>query len=248
MFSLFQSVRRYVTAGPGSQSRRVAVPPGILVSVGAGSLADNPGARTRRKRVGRGGGGGKGKTAGRGHKGFHARAAKSRPVPGFEGGQAGILRAVPKLGFRPPTARVLAPLRLDALQHWIDARRLDPARPIGIRELVAARCVGGGAKDGVVVLAKGGHFLRSAVDLRVTHASQRAIQLIEEKGGKVTCFDYDRSTIRALLNPAKFIGEPTPSVINKSIPARYFDSAKRGYLADQVDKLMDRVKKYKETN
>lgn len=41
-----------------------------------GNLADNPGARKRKVRVGRGTGGGKGKTSGRGHKGQKSRAGK----------------------------------------------------------------------------------------------------------------------------------------------------------------------------
>ncbi len=47
-------------------------------------LKSNPGARTRRKRVGRGISAGKGKTAGRGTKGQRARG---NIRPGFEGGQ-----------------------------------------------------------------------------------------------------------------------------------------------------------------
>ncbi|ORY22536.1 hypothetical protein BCR33DRAFT_670492, partial [Rhizoclosmatium globosum] len=162
--------------------------------------------------------GGKGKTSGRGHKGYHARNSKARPVPAFEGGQAGILRAIPKLGNHTGAKQKIATVHLDSIQHWIDKGRLDASKPIGIRELVHSGCVGS-VKDGIAVLAKGGQFLTSAIDLRVTHASQRSIELIEAKGGKVTCFDYDRSTIRALVHPTKFLGEPTPSlVLDKSIP------------------------------
>lgn len=35
---------------------------------------------------------------GRGNKGFKARQGKNRPVPGFEGGQTGILKAFRKIG------------------------------------------------------------------------------------------------------------------------------------------------------
>jgi large subunit ribosomal protein L15 len=64
----------------------------------ASNVRDNPGANKKAKRVGRGDRSGKGKTSGRGTKGWHARASKDRPVPGFEGGQSGILSAIPKLG------------------------------------------------------------------------------------------------------------------------------------------------------
>ncbi|MDA3005314.1 MAG: uL15 family ribosomal protein, partial [Actinomycetota bacterium] len=49
------------------------------------SLGPNPGARHRRKRVGRGPGSGKGKTSGRGVKGQKSRTGVS--LLGFEGGQ-----------------------------------------------------------------------------------------------------------------------------------------------------------------
>lgn len=57
------------------------------------------GSRTSRLRVGRGIGSGLGKTAGRGHKGQHARAGGSHKA-GFEGGQMPLQRRLPKVGFR----------------------------------------------------------------------------------------------------------------------------------------------------
>ena len=50
------------------------------------NLSPAPGARKKRKRIGRGPGSGNGKTAGKGHKGQKARAGYSRRL-GFEGGQ-----------------------------------------------------------------------------------------------------------------------------------------------------------------
>ncbi len=57
------------------------------------------GARKERLRVGRGVGSGLGKTAGRGHKGQHARAGGTHKY-GFEGGQMPLNRRMPKVGFR----------------------------------------------------------------------------------------------------------------------------------------------------
>jgi large subunit ribosomal protein L15 len=57
------------------------------------------GARKSRLRVARGIGSGLGKTAGRGHKGQHARAGGTHRV-GFEGGQMPLQRRLPKVGFR----------------------------------------------------------------------------------------------------------------------------------------------------
>ena len=60
------------------------------------TLQPPPGARKRRKRIGRGPGSGNGKTAGRGSKGTRKR---NTVAPGFEGGQLPIHRRVPKRGF-----------------------------------------------------------------------------------------------------------------------------------------------------
>ena len=60
-------------------------------------IADNPGSRHTKKRVGRGIGSGLGKTAGRGGKGQTAR--KGGAKAGFEGGQMPIYRRLPKRGF-----------------------------------------------------------------------------------------------------------------------------------------------------
>jgi large subunit ribosomal protein L15 len=57
-----------------------------------------PGAKRKRKRVGRGPGSGNGKTAGRGHKGQKSRSGYSRRY-GFEGGQMPLVRRIPKRGF-----------------------------------------------------------------------------------------------------------------------------------------------------
>ena len=62
------------------------------------SLTNTPGARERRKRVGRGCGSGMGKTSTRGHKGQGARKGHKQKL-GFEGGQMPLVRRIPKRGF-----------------------------------------------------------------------------------------------------------------------------------------------------
>ena len=63
------------------------------------SIPAVPGARHRRKRVGRGIGSGHGKTSTRGQKGQRSRTG-SRKRPGFEGGRNPLIRRLPKRGFR----------------------------------------------------------------------------------------------------------------------------------------------------
>ena len=62
------------------------------------TLTNTPGARERRKRVGRGCGSGMGKTSTRGHKGQSARKGHKHKLV-FEGGQMPLVRRLPKRGF-----------------------------------------------------------------------------------------------------------------------------------------------------
>lgn len=72
------------------------------------------GAKHASKRVGRGIGSGLGKTSGRGHKGQKSRSGGYHKV-GFEGGQMPLQRRLPKRGFKSPTAKFKAEVRLSEL-------------------------------------------------------------------------------------------------------------------------------------
>src|SRR5437667_12016612 len=63
-------------------------------------LRPAPGAKKRRKRIGRGPGSGHGKTATKGNKGHNARSGGGK-AGGFEGGQMPLYRRLPKRGFLP---------------------------------------------------------------------------------------------------------------------------------------------------
>lgn len=47
----------------------------------------------------------------------------------------------------------MSPLNLDRLQQWIDQGRIDPSKPITMKELHQSRCLHG-VKDGVKLLAR----------------------------------------------------------------------------------------------
>ena len=84
-------------------------------------LKPNPGAKTRRKRVGRGPGSGRGKTSTRGHKGQGSRAGSSTRAT-FEGGQMPYIRRLPKRGFKNARTRVeYLPVNLAALEEHFEA-------------------------------------------------------------------------------------------------------------------------------
>ena len=89
-------------------------------------IADRPGARKTRRRLGRGIGSGKGKTGGRGVKGQKARAGVA--VKGFEGGQMPLHRRLPKRGFKNILAKEFNEVNLGRIQQAIDAGKLDAAR------------------------------------------------------------------------------------------------------------------------
>jgi large subunit ribosomal protein L15 len=144
-------------------------------------IADNPGSRKDRMRVGRGIGSGKGKTGGRGVKGQKARTGVR--IKGFEGGQMPIHRRQPKRGFRSPFKIVYEPLNLDRLQRAIDAGKIDAAGKIGPEQLLAAGVIGGKGA-GVRLLAKG--ELKAKVDITVAAASVAAAAAVEKLGGSVT--------------------------------------------------------------
>src|SRR5579885_2506229 len=133
-------------------------------------IADRPGARKKRLRIGRGIGSGMGKTGGRGGKGQTARAGYANK--GFEGGQMPLHRRLPKRGFRnTPFAVKLNEINLGKVQAAIDAEAMVKA---GLMRR---------AKGGVKLLAAG--EFKAKASFAVYRASQSAIQAVEKAGGSV---------------------------------------------------------------
>jgi large subunit ribosomal protein L15 len=144
-------------------------------------IADNPGARKKRMRIGRGIGSGMGKTGGRGGKGQTARAGVA--INGFEGGQMPLHRRLPKRGFRnSPFAVKLNKVSVGKVQAAIDAGRIDAKAPIDVDVMVKAGLMRR-AKAGVKLLG-GGEF-KTKVDFAVYRASRSAVEAIEKAGGSV---------------------------------------------------------------
>jgi len=144
-------------------------------------LADRPGARKTRKRIGRGIGSGTGKTGGRGGKGQTSRSGVR--IKGFEGGQMPLHRRLPKRGFKNTAfARRLNEINLGRLQQAIDAGKLDPAATIDAAALVKAGVLRR-AKHGVRIL--GGGEIKAKIVLAVFGASKSAVAAVEKAGGSV---------------------------------------------------------------
>ena len=123
------------------------------VTMKLNQIADKPGARKNRMRVGRGIGSGMGKTGGRGGKGQTARSGVA--IKGFEGGQMPLHRRLPKRGFRnTPFAVKLNEINLGKVQAAIDAGQLDAGAPIDVAAMVKAGLMRR-AKGGVKLLGAG---------------------------------------------------------------------------------------------
>lgn len=143
-------------------------------------IADKPGSRKARMRVGRGIGSGKGKTAGRGVKGQKARTGVA--VKGFEGGQMPLHRRLPKRGFNNIFAKSFNEIGLDRVQAAIDAGKLDARKTVDGAALKAAGVIRK-SKDGVRLLANG--ELKAAVRFEIEGASKAAQAAVEKAGGSV---------------------------------------------------------------
>jgi large subunit ribosomal protein L15 len=141
------------------------------------NLTNTPGARHRRKRVGRGCGSGMGKTSTRGHKGQAARKGHKQKL-GFEGGQMPLVRRLPKRGFNNArfNAKALA-VNLADLE-----KKFESGAEITVEALAKA-----GFSDNkcpkVKILAKG--ELTKKFTIKGVPCSSSAKAKIEQVGGSV---------------------------------------------------------------
>ena len=126
------------------------------------------------KRKGRGAGTGNGKTAGRGHKGQHARSGGKTRI-GFEGGQMPLARRIPKRGFNNIFAKPLTAINLAVLNRFEDGAVVDAAALI--EKGIISAC-----PNGLKVLSNG--TLTKNVTVKAAAFSESAKEKIEQAGGK----------------------------------------------------------------
>lgn len=135
-------------------------------------LKPAPGAKRRKKRVGRGEASGKGKTSGRGQKGTGAR--KNVPI-GFEGGQMPIQRRLPKWGgFTPPNRVEYAVVNVARIGEVFDS-----GATVGPAELVEHGLVS--RNKPVKVLGQG--EISKALTIKAQRFSKQAEEKIKAAGG-----------------------------------------------------------------
>ena len=142
-------------------------------------LKPRPGAKTRRKRVGRGPGSGRGKTSTRGHKGQNSRAGSSTRAT-FEGGQMPYIRRLPKRGFNNFNHRIdYLAVNLEALEtHFDDGATVDVAA------IVAKGLANGKGSVKVKILGTG--ELKKKLSVTAHKFSASAQSAIEAAGGSCT--------------------------------------------------------------
>jgi large subunit ribosomal protein L15 len=136
-------------------------------------LQPRPGARHRRKRVGRGPGSGQHKTSGRGVKGQGKRSSGRETPAYFEGGQMPLVRRTPKRGFSPPAREGAAVVNVGALGGFGEGAKVDV-------ETLAAR---GLVPPGVKVKLLGDGEVPRGLVVRVHRASASARAKVEQAGG-----------------------------------------------------------------
>ena len=151
--------------------------------IGLHNLKPKPGARKRRKRIGRGEGSGLGKTSGRGHKGAGARSGAKRKVA-YEGGQNPIHMRMRKL--RGPHLKMSMPFEKFRTEHPAG----QPLRPRGALQGRGRGDAGdacrrgrpGEAPDPVKILARG-DISKKLDGARARGSAPRRREKIEAAGG-----------------------------------------------------------------
>ena len=140
------------------------------------SLQNTPGARKRRKRVGRGDASGHGGTSGKGHKGQRARSGHNRK-PGFEGGQIRLINRLPIRGFGNVNRKDFLPVNVAALNAFDEGSTVD---------LAALRATGlaSGPCDGIKILGNGD--ITKKLNVVASAFSAAAKTKIEAAGGSCT--------------------------------------------------------------
>ncbi len=136
------------------------------------------------KRVGRGIGSGTGKTSGAGHKGQKSRSGVA--IKGFEGGQMPLHRRLPKRGFKNSFRTEYSVINIGDIDKAISDKKIDSKKEITNEDFFKAGLI---RNKNVLVKILGNGKTNHSLNLKVDKASQRAINLISDKKGKI---DYNK--------------------------------------------------------
>ncbi len=138
-------------------------------------LAPAPGAKHKKKRVGRGPGSGWGKTCARGSKGQNSRSGGG-VRPGFEGGQMPLTRRIPKRGFNNIFKKAYTIVNLRDLSGFAADSVVD-------EEILRRAGLVKGQSGAIKLLGQGEVTVPLTVKVQAVSAQARA--RIEAAGGRV---------------------------------------------------------------
>ena len=150
-------------------------------------IKPNPGAKKRRKRLGRGHGSSRGKTSTRGHKGQGSRTGSSTRAT-FEGGQMPYIRRIPKRGFNNARFRTeYVPVNLSDLE-----KSFEVGATVDVAAIKAAGLANGGGE--VVVKILGNGKLEKKLKVKAHAFSESAQKAIEGAGGSCEALKINKSS------------------------------------------------------
>ena len=173
-------------------------------------MRDNVGARHKAKRWGRGHGAGRGRTCGRGHKGTKQRAGNHNLIK-QEGGNAKLVKVLPKMGPRWSPKREYVDMHLHRLQEAVRTGRLPlpEGRPLDVKDLFDAKLVTLRTRHlGVKLVGTGLESFSTPISIEVQLADESAIDAIEAGGGSIESVYYSRVSLRYKLKPHRFEAAP----------------------------------------
>lgn len=139
------------------------------------TLAPNPGATKKKKRLGRGPGSRTGKTAGKGTKGQRARTGHHGPRIGFEGGQMPMQRRLPKRGFHNPFREEAYPINVGVLERHFQSG--------GVIDVQALRGVGLVPRTARIIKILAGGEVTAKLTVKAHRFSKSAVAKLEAAGG-----------------------------------------------------------------
>jgi len=141
------------------------------------------------------------------------------------------------------TNKIYEPITLFDIQRLIDLGRLNPNKLIDITAIINARMMSPAdllwSEDimGLRLVSRGANQFKASVNIELQMGDELAIAAVEKAGGRFTASYYDRSSIKAAVNPVDYFlkGEP---VRKRQLPPahlmRFYSSpAVRGYLSDR---------------
>lgn len=144
------------------------------------TLADVPGSKKSRKRVGRGIGSGFGKTCGRGVKGQKSRSGVAIKT---EGGQMPLIKRLPKRGFNSSKSVDYTLINISNIEELISAKSIDAKNTINKKLLLD---IGYISNIEVPVKLLGGITKTSyKLTIELDSCSNSAKSVVEKAGGKI---------------------------------------------------------------